>query len=357
MNAIPHTKLDAIIGCLLGTAVGDSMGLPSEGLSRKRQRRLIPNLEKQHLLFGIGMTSDDTEHTCFVAQSLIESGGQVDGFTRALARRLRYWLLGLPGGVGFATLRAVLKLWLGFPPHRSGVFSAGNGPAMRSAILGVCFGDDADKLREFVRAATRITHTDPKAEYGAFAVALAAHLAATNATIAPQTFQAQLESLLGEEAREFLQLTRRATESVVRQESTETFADTLKLTKGITGYVYHTVPTALHVWLRNQRDYRAAVTEIIRCGGDTDTTAAIVGGIVGAATGKAGIPSVWLDGLHDWPRTTTWIEALGKQLNQMISTGTHVRPIGLLVVGLLLRNILFFGVVIAHILRRLLPPY
>ena len=29
----------AIVGCLLGTAVGDAIGLPAEGLSRERQRR------------------------------------------------------------------------------------------------------------------------------------------------------------------------------------------------------------------------------------------------------------------------------------------------------------------------------
>ena len=90
------------------------------------------------------------------------------------AWRLRFWLLALPAGVGFATLKAMLKLWLGVSSERSGVFSAGNGPAMRAAILGVVF-DDRMMMQEFVRASTRITHTDPKAEYGALAVALAAN--------------------------------------------------------------------------------------------------------------------------------------------------------------------------------------
>jgi ADP-ribosylglycohydrolase len=30
----------AIVGCLLGTAVGDALGLPYEGLSPQRQRRI-----------------------------------------------------------------------------------------------------------------------------------------------------------------------------------------------------------------------------------------------------------------------------------------------------------------------------
>jgi hypothetical protein len=53
--------------------------------------------------------------------------------------RLRGWLLSLPAGIGFATLRAILKLWLGFPLNRSGVYSAGNGPAMRVAVIGAFF--------------------------------------------------------------------------------------------------------------------------------------------------------------------------------------------------------------------------
>ena len=77
--------------------------------------------------------------------------------------QLRFWLLGLPGGIGYATLKAILKLWLGFKPEHSGIFSAGNGPAMRSAIIGVCYGNDSQKLRELVKASTRLTHTDPKA--------------------------------------------------------------------------------------------------------------------------------------------------------------------------------------------------
>lgn len=59
-----------------------------------------------------------------------------------------------PPGVGFATLRAILKLWLIFSPENSGVFSAGNGPAMRSAIIGVCFGEYGEKLKNLVRSYT-----------------------------------------------------------------------------------------------------------------------------------------------------------------------------------------------------------
>src|SRR5690349_21320078 len=179
----------AVVGCILGTAVGDAFGLACEGLSRRRQARLFPQLSGYGLLpFGKGLCSDDTEHTCMLAQSLIRTArhadidAQASAFASDLGWRLRFWLLGLPAGIGLATLRAILKLWMGFPPRLSGVFSAGNGPAMRVALLGVCHGNDLPRMRALVRAATRITHTDPKAEHGALAVALAAHFAADCAT-------------------------------------------------------------------------------------------------------------------------------------------------------------------------------
>src|SRR5688572_18626387 len=109
----------AFEGVLLGTAVGDSIGLPREGLSARRAARLFGGAPLRHrLLFGRGMVSDDTEHACMTAQALLASGGDPRRFVRSLAWRLRWWLLGLPAGVGKATAQAVVKLWLGFPPGR-----------------------------------------------------------------------------------------------------------------------------------------------------------------------------------------------------------------------------------------------
>src|SRR5687768_1032701 len=115
---------DPIIGCLLGTAVGDAMGLPYEGLSRRRAARLLGPPDRHRFLFGRGMVSDDTELTCIVAQALIASSGCMDTFLSQLSWRLRVWLLVLPAGIGWATLRSILRLCVGIRPQTSGVFSA-----------------------------------------------------------------------------------------------------------------------------------------------------------------------------------------------------------------------------------------
>src|ERR1043166_4355274 len=93
----PH---EAISGILLGTAVGDALGLPAENLSPGRIRRLWKSDWRMRFLFGRGMFSDDTEHTLMVAQTLLSEHSNIERFQRLLAWKFRWWFAALPGGVG-----------------------------------------------------------------------------------------------------------------------------------------------------------------------------------------------------------------------------------------------------------------
>ncbi len=350
-------KLDAIVGCILGTAVGDALGLPCEGLSKQRQINFYKKLDSYHFLFGKGMFSDDTEHTCMVIQSLIASGGDIEKFKKQLAWHLRWWILGFPAGIGYATLKAICKLWLGFSVNHAGVFSAGNGAAMRSAIIGVCYGHDIHKLRQLVKASTIITHTDIKAEYGALAVALAAYLASCKSHIHPQEYYHKIECIIGNDAEDFLYLIKLACESADANEIAEDFAKKIGLKNGVTGYVYHTVPVVIQTWLRNQNNYHQGILEIIYCGGDTDTTAAILGGIIGSSVSKNGIPKSWLNNLWEYPRNILWMEKLARRLAQVCEDNQSLPIVKISIFLVLTRNIIFLIVVILHGFRRLFPPY
>ncbi|MEE8472387.1 MAG: ADP-ribosylglycohydrolase family protein [Dehalococcoidia bacterium] len=349
-----------IVGSILGTAVGDAMGLPYEGLSRRRGERLIGPPDRHHFFFGRGMVSDDTELTCMVAQSIIASRTDVGAFQRQLSRRLRLWLLGLPAGIGWATLRSTLRLWIGFSAEKSGVFSAGIGPAVRAPVIGAAI-DDIELSRRLLLVSTRMTHTDPKAQYGASAVALASRMARRNETVAGADFLHHLQAELGTDGDELVSLIRAAVHSVDNGQSTAAFAAGIGLAHGVSGYVYHTVPVSIHAWLSHQRDFRSAITNVIDCGGDTDSTGAIVGGIVGASVGRAGIPAEWIERLFEWPRSINWMERLAVQMESTLQSNAPsdapVRPIELPVYGVLLRNLLFLVVVLYHSLRRWLPPY
>ena len=359
----------SLTGCLIGTAVGDALGLPCEGLSPRRARRLFPDVDRYHFLFGRGMFSDDTEHACMTAQALLHSGGDAQRFARSLAWRLRWWLLGCPLGTGLATLKACLKLWLGFSSRSSGVWSAGNGPCMRAPILGVALGDRPELLREFVRRSTRMTHTDPRAEQAALAVAWAAYLSATRFSRLPawavtlqglglrpaRVFETVVTKELG--SGELVDRIGQAIASVEAGQSTEVFAADLGFIRGVSGYVLHSVPVALHAWLRFPDEYELAVRAVIGCGGDTDTNAAVVGGIVGARVGPEGVPPAWRTGLAEWPRNLRWIERLGRELARGLAEGRPRRTVPLNPIGIIGRNMVFAGAVLAHVFRRALPPY
>lgn len=380
----------ALIGCLLGTAVGDAMGLPYEGMTASRGKAMFPDTGRHHFLFGRGMVSDDTEHTCFTAQALIKAHAGTrspgspsplplpqgerrqgagsdstayadvdpDRLEKELASSLRWWLLGLPAGVGFATLRSIVRLWLGVPPAKSGVFSAGNGPAMRSPIIGAAFGASPERLRELVFRSTRMTHSDPKAFHGAMVAAVATHHSARGMTILPADFAIAVRSTLSDpSAAELLTLIERACRSAEQGGSVTTFANTIGSKNGISGYIYHTVPCVIQAWLRHQRDYAGGIREIIEAGGDTDTTAAILGGIIGAGVGRAGIPDQWLRGIAEWPRNIAWMEKLGTELARSLAGDGRARAPRYFVPGIVPRNLLFTSAALAHGLRRLLPPY
>ncbi len=89
-----------IYGSMMGAALGDSIGLPFEALSRQKIAKKNPAFKSQSLFFGKGMFSDDTEQTVAVAQTLIESYDDVEQFSKGMRKRLQFWLLALPAGVG-----------------------------------------------------------------------------------------------------------------------------------------------------------------------------------------------------------------------------------------------------------------
>ncbi len=230
--------------------MGDAIGLPAEGLPPQRAARLFGTGPFGHrFIFGRGMVSDDTEHTCMIAQALLAAPEDADAFVRCLGWKLRWWLLGIPAGIGLGTLRAILKLWLGFPPERSGVFSAGNGPAMRVAILGVCIDQDDEKLRSYVQVSTRLTHTDSRAEQGALIIALAARHAskASAQTLNPTQVLNDLQQHVTDP--ELLAGLAQANECLQQNESAQTLAMRMGLSSGVTGYICHTVPITLFCWL------------------------------------------------------------------------------------------------------------
>jgi ADP-ribosyl-[dinitrogen reductase] hydrolase len=331
-------------GCLLGTALGDSVLLPGEGLTRHRIKVRFPGALRHRLLGQRGMISDDTEHTFLLGQALLEAGEDPDRFARALARRLRWWLLSLPAGCGMATARGLLRSWLGFSPARSGVWSAGNGPAMRSALLGVRWSHDDLRRRAFVRASTLITHRDPQAEIAAQAVADAAAWIIRGDP--PEHLWAAWRSPPADNA--WIRIIAILEDHHCRGASLDEVAGALGCAKFVSGYAYHSVPIVLYAWLRHRHDPHGCLSAILACGGDTDTIGAMAGALLGIDDGPQGLPQDLIEQIIEWPLTTDRLRDMGSRL----ASDDH-RPVSWQWMFQPLRNVLFLFVVLEHGFRRL----
>ena len=331
--------------CLLGGALGDSIGLPSEGINARRIARLRPGALRQSLVLGKGMVSDDTEHAVMTLLSLMNNDRDSQRFSSALACRLRWWLASVPAGIGLATARSLVKLWLGFKPTHSGVFSAGNGPLMRAPVIGAWFGDDSEKREEFVSASTLITHCDPRALEAAQMVAHAVALVATGTWPEDEILDCLQTDIGSDDLRTRFQKLRA---SLQAGESVEKYANSISRKPGfVSGFAPDTVCVAIYAWLRHRGDFRMTIESVIRAGGDTDTVGFVAGSIAGAECGPDKLVPDWLANLRDWPIHAGFIER--------IAAGNKSRypnwPISLL------RNMCFLLIVLTHGFRRLLPPY
>lgn len=338
-------KTNALASCLLGGALGDSLGLPAEGLTAMRIARLWPAPLHHRFCCASGMVSDDTEHAVMTALSLADHEEDPAAFARALGKRLRWWFAGVPAGIGLATARSILKLWCGVSPLHSGVWSAGNGPLMRATVIGVKFSGDRDKRLAFTDASTRTTHSDPRAREAARMIAEASALAAKNAQDDIEILKA-LEPFVESEEMKFRFAELRA--GLQAGESVEWLADRIGKRPGfVSGFAPDSATVALFAWLRHRGDFRTTIETVVAAGGDTDTVAFVAGSLAGIDSGEEGMPREWITGLRDRPIHPRFLHE--------VADGAIVRypvwPFSLV------RNGFFLLVVMVHALRRLLPPY
>lgn len=349
-----------ILGLFLGTAVGDAMGLPRENLSPKRSVKLFGQMIQPALivipkLTRFSVCSDDTEHLWITADALIRSQDSPELFSQFLSCNMKKWFLSFPIGAGKASIKASLKLLLGFSPERSGVYSAGNGPAMRAPIIGAFFANDSEKLDQFLKISTNMTHTDPQAEEGSWVIAQAAALIMRDAPHqAPidSFFDFVLSKLDVGQLKTSLEL---AKGYLISGKSFSDYLAVMNLDhRGISGYMGHTVPAVIYAWLYYFGDYQKGIEAIILAGGDSDTTAAILGALMGLSIDhQKDIPQRWVSGIYNAPIS------MNKLVKMAQAVSDHdVAKIPKISWGLQwLRNLVLLVIVLLHGFRRLLPPY
>ncbi len=334
---------DAFEGVLLGTAIGDALGLPFEGMTTKAVARAFREPLRFTFVGRTGIVSDDTEQTALVAQSLAAHPADRNACVAAFRWSLLGWFLRLPWGIGFGTLRACMRIALGL--QRSGVGSAGNGAAMRAAVIGAFFFDDAAARRESSDAIAKVTHTDERGVEGARFVAEVAAMCLEKGTeTAPAEIASAACAVVG--SAPLREAIARAIALASGEETVAAAASVL----GNTGFVLHTVSLATFCFVRSGARPGEALAAAVRAGGDTDSNAAIVGAWMGALHGASGLPAPLVASLHDGPFGLSHLRALASDLAAARTSGastlaTYRWPVAMI------RNVALFPIVLAHAFR------
>ena len=298
---------DLARGVLLGLASGDALGRPVEFDSADAIATKHGRLDKMvgHGTWNqpAGTITDDTEQALCIARSLDETGT----FDPAnIASRFVAWYDSNPFDIGRMTIQSMSRLKHGDEWDEAGQHvwensregqNAGNGSVMRCPPLAIPYATDRDRLAEVSRQSSRITHADPRCTEGC---------AILNLTIAGLLANSEtpLQDALDEVDNAPEELTA-ALEHIVRGESPNLQTS---------GYVVHSLQTALHDGLRADTATEAIVTAVNR-GGDTDTIGAIAGAVAGARFGASELPDRWLSSIGE----TGELKSLANQLGEMES--------------------------------------
>ena len=285
---------------LFGVAVGDAVGVPFEFNSRIYMDR---KPAKDMVGFGTynqapGTFSDDSSLTFCLAEALTSPLDM-----KELANNFINWseegfwsARGDVFDIGIATEEAIGNLIDGVLPHLSGgddEYSNGNGSLMRIAPLLFYIADKQIEERfEITQQVSSITHR---------------HIRSVIACFYYLEFAKQL--MEGRSKFEAYQITKDVVKShlglisapvneishfdrLLNQDIYIESKDSIKSS----GYVIHTLEAS--IWcLLNTDSYETAILQAVNLGEDTDTTAAVTGGLAGLLYGFEGIPENWINQL------------------------------------------------------------
>ncbi|GJD16675.1 ADP-ribosylation/crystallin J1 [Rivularia sp. IAM M-261] len=286
-----------VLSGLMGVCVGDALGVPVEFTSRV-ERTNTPVTAMQG--YGTwdqppGTWSDDSSLTFCLVESLC-NGFSLDAIAKSFWQWYQesYWTArGEVFDVGNTTFLAIVNWKQGASPVDAGgktENSNGNGSLMR--ILPMAYLHRELEFSELIRRVHQvscITHAHPRSQI-ACGIYISIAVALLEGAEPYQAYQQGLEKVQGiYSAPEY------STEMQHFQRVFSGAIDKLPLEEiSSDGYVIDTLEASL--WcLLNSSDYESAVLKAVNLGGDTDTTAAVTGGLAGIYYGVENIPADWID--------------------------------------------------------------
>ncbi len=308
--------IDRALGALIGGALGDALGMPTQILSAAEIARTYGFVDRfisataDHPVsrgLPAGTITDDTEQAVLLGQVLLRSGKQFDhrlwvnallDWEREVKARGSYDLLGP------STKRALDAINAGVSPEEAGRAGDTNGAAMRIAPVGIATPlSPLDVLVSRVADTCRATHNTNIAIAAAAAVAAAVSHGVSGGSWRDATEQAIAAARLGAEQGYWIAGPDIASRIAWARELVQgkSQADAIRLIVDLVGTgvaSQQSVPAAFAVLEVADGDPWKAAVISANLGGDTDTIGAIAAGIAGACTGFANLPPTQVAGLR-----------------------------------------------------------
>ncbi|WP_206750222.1 ADP-ribosylglycohydrolase family protein [Cryobacterium sp. TMT1-3] len=335
---------DRVRGCLVGGAIGDALGYPVEFWSAERILASVGAAGVLHYLAlpnrSLGVVSDDTQMTLFTADALARDSTRASdppATRNALARAYLDWydtqngwenrpmreaatsalmserwlyVRRAPGNTIMGALSQITDRTLSVPDAQND--SKGCGTVMRSAPFGLVLRWSPETVFAAAASAAAITHGHPVAHVAAGALALLVRLLAAGgdlelSVLAARDYAASQEgyrlTLTSESLDQALRLSHTASPTLATVESLGA-GWIAEEALGIAVYCALAFPAAHQVM--------EALTLAVTHSGDSDSTGAICGNILGALHGESALPSALVAGVEGLATTRGVADALAE---------------------------------------------
>ncbi len=316
---------DRCRGALVGGAVGDALGYAVEFLSLKtiRKRFGLPGIMEYELdRSGVAVFSDDTQMSLFTAEGLLSgmmSGGNAHVLP-SIRKGYEHWYATqtrVPSPLEGSWLSHLKALWAERAPGTTCMSamdricygdgcpvennSKGCGGVMRVAPIGIYAGSHPDGMSliqagRLAGQAAEITHKHPLSTLSSMAAAMIVAVCLTETEIDRDKFaqivNEKVFKLMGEEFAEnsylddLAALVRKALGLAISDKS-----DTEAIRELGEGWVAEeTLAIALFSVMRYVDDFEKCIVCAVNHDGDSDSTGAVAGNIIGAILGYGAIP-------------------------------------------------------------------
>ena len=290
-----ETFVDKLKGTVYGQAIGDALGLSTEGMTDEDMAWKYPNgithyneifQDRHRKRWKIGDWTDDTDMMLCIANAVIKDKGVN---LTSIAHNFKDWADGEPMGIGENTYKVLTigdyvehplevskKIW-----EMSHERSAANGGLMRTSIVGLF----PKAVEECAVNICRLTHYDPRCVGSCVIVSELIHSLVYSDKGLSYHQISDIGRKYDERIPEFIDLSLSPDIRALELQDEDSV-----------GYTLRTLAAALWAYW-HARTFEEGLLAVVRAGGDADTNAAVACAILGAKFGYQAIPAEYKEGL------------------------------------------------------------